>query len=75
MENISYIENDNSLVILFNKLKLDNKTINSARRFFLLQETDFSHIPYVSDEEQLEIQEILINPDCHEFVDKNIIEI
>ena len=75
MENITYLENENSIVILMNKLKLDRKTIDLAKRFFFLQTSDTSHIPYVSDEEQSDIEAILKNPECNEFVEKSVIVI
>jgi len=75
MENLSYIENENSLVFLFDKSSLDMKKIDLLKRFFFLQSDDISNIPFVSDAEQMEIEEILENPDCYDFNHKKIIEI
>lgn len=75
MDNISYIENENSLVLLFDKSSLDIKKIDLLKRFFFLQSEEISNIPFVSDAEQMEIEEILENPDCKEFSHKKVIEI
>lgn len=75
MENVTFTENENSLVILMNKSNLDQRVIDSAKRFFFLQNSDLSHIPYVTNSEQKEIEKLLEDPDCLDFKDSNIIEI
>ncbi len=75
MDNISYIENDNSLVILLNKKNLDSDIIDKAKRFFMLQNIDTSHIPYVSPKEQEEIEKLLQEPESNEFIEKTIIDL
>jgi hypothetical protein len=75
MENISYIENENSLVLLFDKRNLGEKKVDLLKRFFFLQSEDIANIPFVSDAEQMEIEEILENPDCNDFSHKKVIEI
>jgi hypothetical protein len=75
MDNISFIENENSLVLLFDKSNLDKKKVDLLKRFFFLQSEDISNISFVSDAEQMEIEEILENPDCNDFSHKKVIEI
>ncbi|MCK5740770.1 MAG: hypothetical protein KAH48_01020 [Chlorobi bacterium] len=52
MENISFIEDENSLVILLDKKKIDKKTLDLAKELLSLQIADKSHIPYVAGSEQ-----------------------
>ena len=67
-DNISIIDNQNSLVILIDKIKLNPDKIEMTKRFFLSDDLDLSHIPFVYQEEQEEIEEILKNTDTQSFV-------
>ena len=75
MEPISYIENDNSLVILLNKAMYDKEDIDKAIKFLSLQSKGASHIPYVSEEEQKEIEMLLEEPDSKVFTDVDIADL
>lgn len=71
MVGINIIENQNSLVILIDKSHFDKKNIEIAKKMFIIDEIDTSDIPYVSDEEQKEIEDLLNNPDCHKYESKS----
>jgi len=70
MNGVNILENDETLVILFQKNKFNNNEIEFAKNLFSSSVLDTSHIPYVDDDEQQEIEELLSNPDCHEFTSK-----
>jgi len=70
-DNISFIENKNSLVILIDKSQVEAKKIEFAKKILLGDDTDFAHIPFVDDREQKEIEELLKESDTHEFISKS----
>jgi len=56
MSGINYIENQSSLVILIDKSAISKEQLDLTRQFFLYDDIDTSHIPYVDDDEQKDIE-------------------
>ena len=71
MIGVSIVENNNSLVILIDKSHFDKRKIEIAKNIFSFDEIASSDIPFVCDEEQKEIEELLKNPDCHKYESKS----
>ena len=64
---IAYAHRINAHIINVAKIQSDNIEIEFVKNLFSSAVLDTSHIPYVDDDEQQEIEELLLNPDCHEF--------
>jgi hypothetical protein len=73
MEPISIISDETSIVITISKNAFPPHLLNAIVRSFTRRGLETPHIPYVDDDEQAEIANVLQNPECHIYDDESVI--
>jgi hypothetical protein len=68
MHPVSITTDEENIVITIDKASFTPEALNVLLRSITTQIMDTSHIPFVDDAEQREIERLLRNPECHIYV-------